>query len=452
MEREVNGRIYFMEKFIISGGKQLNGTVSVSGAKNVALKALVAATLTDEEIVIENIPLISDFFVMVEIIKELGGEVTITDHQARVQMKEFSKDTISLDEASHIRTSSMFLAPMLVRLKKAIIPNPGGCRLGARPIDRIVDGVAQMGAAIEYDSDDGYFHATADKLHGISYTFTKNTHTGTETMIIAAVLAEGKTILENAAAEPEIDELINLLNSMGAKIRRVSERRIEIEGVEKLHGTTFTISPDRNEVVTFAIAAYITGGEVLVKGAREKDVQAFLEKLTQAGAKFSIEAEGIRFTTNGTLKATDVTTLPHPGFMTDWQAPWTVLMTQADGVSTVHETVFENKLTYIADLKKMGADIKPFKPEIADPETFYNFNLDDDKPEYVHAVRITGPKKLHNAVVSMVDLRAGAAVVMAALAAKGITNIHNINLIDRGYEKFEERLSALGADIRRVSE
>lgn len=441
-----------MEKFIITGNKPLQGSVSVSGAKNVALKAIVAATLTDEEVVIHNIPLISDFFVMVNIIKHLGGAVDIQDHTARIRMKEFVSDTISLDEASHIRTSSMFLAPMLARLGKAHIPNPGGCRLGARPIDRTVDGISQMGATINYDSTDGFFHAETDGLHGITHHFAKNTHTGTETLIIAAVLAKGKTILENAAEEPEIDDLIALLTAMGAKIERKEGRIIEIEGVEKLHGAEFTISPDRNEVVTFAIAAYITKGSIFVKGAREKDIKEFLEKLTEARATYEVKEEGIQFSSHGSLRWTTVVTRQYPGFMTDWQAPWTVLMTQAEGESTVHETVFENKLSYIKDLKKMGAIITPFVPEVANPEEFYNFNLSDDNPDYVHAIKISGPKKLHNAIVSMMDLRAGAAVVLAALAAEGETIIHNISLIDRGYESFQDRLNSLGADVKRVKE
>jgi len=441
-----------MEKFIITGNKPLRGAVSVSGAKNVALKAIVAATLTEEEVIIHNIPLISDFFVMVNIIKHLGGDVEINDHTVRIRMKDFISDRISLDEASHIRTSSMFLAPLLMRLKKAHIPNPGGCRLGARPIDRTVDGISQMGAKINYSSDDGFFHAEADGLTGITYKFAKNTHTGTETMIIAAVLAKGKTILENAAEEPEIDDLITLLSAMGAKIERKQGRVIEIEGVEKLHGAEFTISPDRNEVVTFAIAAYVTHGDIFIKGAREKDIKEFLEKLTEAGAQYETKEDGIQFVSNGQLRATEVVTRQYPGFMTDWQAPWTVLMTQAEGESTVHETVFENKLSYIKDLKKMGASITPFKPEVSNPEEFYNFNLSDDNPDFVHAIKIVGPKKLHNAIVSMIDLRAGAAVVLAALSAKGETIIHNISLIDRGYEAFENRLTALGADIKRVHE
>ena len=283
------------EKFIVRGGKSLQGVVSVAGAKNVALKAIVAACLTTEEVILHNIPLISDLRIMAEIIQDLGGSFVIEDHTARIRVEHFKKNEITLDQASHIRTSSMFLAPLLVREHEAIIPNPGGCRLGARPIDRTIDGLRQMGATIEYLSDDGFFHATSDKLHGVRYHFDKNTHTGTETMIIAAVCAEGKTVLTNAAEEPEIDELIDLLNAMGGKIKRTDKRVIEIEGVEKLHGAEVTIRPDRNEVVTFAIAAIVTKGDVIVSGARKEDLSAFLEKFEAVGGGVEQVSAGLRF-------------------------------------------------------------------------------------------------------------------------------------------------------------
>jgi UDP-N-acetylglucosamine 1-carboxyvinyltransferase len=441
-----------IEKFIVKGGRTLNGTISVSGAKNVVLKAFVAACLTEEEVVIHNIPLISDLLIMADIIRDLGGIVTIEDHTARIKIEKFTKSEITLDQASHIRTSSMFLAPLLVRNKHAVIPNPGGCRLGARPIDRTIDGMRQLGATISYVSDDGFFHATAEALHGITYTFEKSTHTGTETMIIAAVLAKGKTVLKNAAEEPEIDELISLLNSMGAHVKRVEPRIIEIDGVESLHGAEVTIMPDRNEVVTFAIAALVTKGDVFVKSATSDGLKAFLDKYAEAGGGYEVLEDGIRFYYSGELKATDVTTAPYPGFMTDWQAPWAVLMTQAKGTSTIHEVVFENKLQYVRDLQKMGADATLFNPEVADKQALYNFNLDDDRPEYFHAVRITGPKKLHDAIVTMHDIRAGAAVLLAALAATGDSVIHNVHLIERGYEQIEIRLNSLGAEIKRTSE
>lgn len=438
-----------MEKFEIKGGKSLNGRVKVSGAKNMALKALIAACLTDEEIVVHNVPLISDFFTMVDIIKELGGKVVLNGHTAIIRVKSFAKHEVTLETAAKIRTSFMFLAPLLLRTGEAIIPNPGGCRLGARPVDRLVDGLNEMGANIVYRSEDGYFHAQANELHGTEFTFAKNTHTGTETLIIAAVLAKGKTVLYNAAEEPEIDELIDLLNAMGAQIKRISPRTIEITGVDRLHSATHTIKPDRNEVVTFAIAAVVTKGDVFVQGATTDVLKEFLDKFVQAGGGVEESSEGIRFFAKNGLNAVDVTTSPHPGFMTDWQAPWAVLMTQAQGTSVIHETVFEDKFGYIADLKKMGAQVRSFNPEVSDREKVYNFNLEDDRPEFFHAVRISGPSQLHNAIATMVDLRAGAAIVIAALAAKGNSTIFGIEKLDRGYENFEKRLQQLGAEITR---
>jgi UDP-N-acetylglucosamine 1-carboxyvinyltransferase len=440
-----------MKKYVISGETPLKGSINVSGAKNVALKALVASCLTDEEVIIHNMPQISDVQVMVKIIELLGGVVEFKGHTAKVSTANITNTTIPLDIASHARASVMFIAPLLARTGKAIVPNPGGCRLGARPVDRIVAGIDQMNAKVEYKSEDGYFHAQTDGLSGVDYTFEKNTHTGTETLIIAAATAKGKTVLRNAAEEPEIDDLIALLNAMGAKITR-SAREITIEGVEKLHGAEFTISPDRNEIVTFAIAAYVTKGDIFIKDANNSPLDAFFEKLDEAGATYEVKEDGIRFYYTNPLKAVDVTTAIHPGFMTDWQAPWAVLMTQAEGTSVVHETVFENKLGYIKDLRKMGAKMELFNPEVANPKDTYNFNIDDDRPWFYHALRIKGPTRLHDAIVTMIDLRAGAAVVLAALAAKGQTMVHGVNLVERGYEHFDERLSSLGANILVVEE
>lgn len=443
-----------MEKFVVTGGKKLHGSISVSGAKNVALKALVAACLTDEEVVIENVPLISDFFVMIEIMKGLGAQVSLHDHTVKVRVKKFTTSRISLETAAKARTSAMFISPLLVRNREAVIPNPGGCRLGARPIDRTINGIKEMGASVNYDRDDGYFHATiaSQQLSGINYTFKKNTHTGTETLMLAAVLADGITVLKNAAEEPEIDELIALLNAMGGQVFRSGFREITIHGVKKLHKAKIAILPDRNEIVTFAIAAYVTGGDIVVKNAKKVDLHAFLKTLDMAGAYYEFQGDDIRFVSQDILHATNVMTQIYPGFMTDWQAPWAVLMTQAQGTSVIHETVFENKLGYVHDLKKMGADVKLFNPKVTNPEKTYNFNLADDDPSFFHAVKVTGPTPLHDAVVTTLDIRAGAAIVLAALAAKGTSTIFGTEKLDRGYEQFEKRLSLLGAEIKRVKE
>ncbi len=441
-----------MEKFVINGGIRLSGRISVSGAKNVALKALVAACLTDEEVIIENIPLISDFFVMADIIEHLGGTVVVNDHSAKIVVKNVSSTTISLEAAAEIRTSSMFISPLLARLGKAVIPNPGGCRIGARPIDRTIDGLRQMGASIRYNSEDGYFHASAKMLTGTGYQFAKNTHTGTETLLLAAVLAKGETVLDNAAQEPEVDELITLLRQMGANIQRTNDRKIVIQGVSKLHGATFRVSPDRNEIVTLAVASIVTNGDIIIENVAKQGLLAFLEKFLQAGGGFEEQEGGLRFYAKRTLKPTDVTTSSYPGFMTDWQGPWAVLMTQANGTSIIHETVYESRFAYVSELKKMGAHIELFNPVIENSEAFYNFNLADDKTENFHAAKIVGQKKLHNAAVTISDLRAGATLVVAALAAGGESVVFGVEHLDRGYERFDERLQKLGADIKRIVE
>lgn len=446
-----------MEKIVIKGGKKLTGKIGVSGAKNVALKALVAACLTSEEVVIKNIPLISDFMVMVAIIRELGGKVKIEDHTAYVRMKKFRTNKITLDEAAKIRTSSMFLSPLLIRTGKAVIPNPGGCRIGARPIDRTVKGLEKMGFETFYNSDDGYFYfkKNNNKKEGknVAYRFEKSTHTGTETLIMAAVLGFGKTILENAACEPEVDELITLLTQMGAKIKEKGKRRtIEITGVEKLHGTEFSIGPDRNEIATLAVAAILTKGDIFIKNIKNIEISAFIEKFEQAGGGIERKEDGIRFFYKGPLKAIDVQTSAYPGFMTDWQGPWAVLMTHAKGKAIIHETVYENRFGYVKELKKMGANIILFNPDVKNPEETYSFNLSDNNPSYFHAIEVKGPTQLHNAVVEISDLRAGATLVLAALSASGESVILGAEHLDRGYEKIEAGLGSLGADIKRIKE
>jgi UDP-N-acetylglucosamine 1-carboxyvinyltransferase len=270
-------------------------------------------------------------------------------------------------------------------------------------------------------------------------------------MIIAAALARGTTILENAAQEPEIDELIGLLNRMGANIERKTSRRIVIKGVTKLKGTRFKIVPDRNEVVTFAVAAILTEGDIFIKNITSRGLDEFLEKLKEAGGGYEEKKNGIRFFYKGPLKSTDVTTTFYPGFMTDWQGPWAVLMTKANGVSILHETVYENRFTYVEELKKMGAHIEFFNPRIKNPSKIYNFNIKDDDGKSFHAVRIFGPSNLHNGILQISDLRAGATLVLAALASKGESVLFDIEHLERGYEHFDKRLKLLGADITRES-
>jgi UDP-N-acetylglucosamine 1-carboxyvinyltransferase len=439
-----------MDKLIIQGGSRLQGEIKVSGAKNVAMKVILAGLLTEKTLIISNIPHISSVFGTIDIVKHLGLDVKLENHTLELHGDKVNNASIPLECGGLYRTAPMMMGPLLARFGQAVVPNPGGCRLGKRPIDRHIDGLEAMGAKIEYKQ--GYFYASAKKLHGAKYRFKQNTHTGTETLILAAVLAYGETVIENASAEPEVDDLIKLLNIMGGKIHRKKERTIVIEGVKDLNGAHFTIMPDRNEVVTFAIAAYTTGGKITIHDVQIKHLESFFEGLKKVGAHYEIhDADKVTFYAAKKLKSTDIITTAHPGFMTDWQAPWAILMTQAHGTSTIHETVYEDRFGYASQLVKMGARISFFHPDVKNPESFYNFNWDDRQKNQFQAISIEGPTRLHNAVLEATDLRAGATLVLAALSAQGESIIRGIEHIDRGYEKLEERLIRLGAHIKRVS-
>jgi len=442
-----------MDKFVITGPTVLHGDVTSAGAKNVALKAIVVSLLTEESVILHNMPHIKDVLLMLEVVKSLGAVATFEGNTVKISDGETRSTTVPLEIGARLRTSSMVLGPMLSRYGRAMIPNPGGCRIGARPIDRHIEGLKSMGATIDYNSTDGFFHAEAKHLHGADITFEKNTHTGTETLILAAVLADGKTVLHNAAEEVEIDDLIALLNSMGANIKRTGSREITICGVKTLHGTEYTIMSDRNEEVTFAIAAVVSKGKIVVHHSERKHLHEFLDVFTKAGGKYrEIDETTTEYYYDGPLSAVDVVTGQHPGFMTDWQAPWAILMTQASGTSMIHETVFENRFSYVEELKKMGADIEYFDPVVENPHEFYNFNWSDKQADAHQAIKITGPTKLHNAITSMNDLRAGATIVLAAIIAEGKSYIHGVEQIDRGYEHIDTRLQSLGATIERIEE
>lgn len=439
-----------MEKFIITGGKPLKGEITVGGAKNVAMKVIVAGLLTDEPLIVNNIPLISSVLGTTKIVQPLGVKVTRKNHTLEISAENIRHYKIPLELGGLYRTATMVMGPLLARFGRAIVPNPGGCRLGKRPVDWHTQALEKMGARIKYKN--GYFYAEAKKLHGARITFPKNTHTGTEAVVLAGVLAQGKTVIENAAEEPEVDDLMRLLNEMGGHIRR-DGRNISITGVAELHGVNYTIMPDRNEAVTYAIAGIATKGEVIVRGTQREYLRVFLEKLDEVGIGWeALDSHQTRFYWKDKLRPTNVVTGPHPGFMTDWQAPWAVLMTQAQGISTVHETVFESRFSYAAELRKMGAKIDFYDPDVQDPRSFYNFNWDDRIKDYHQGIKIHGPVHLHNAVVEIDDLRAGATLVVAALAAKGRSVILGVDHLDRGYERFDEQLKYLGASIKRVKE
>jgi UDP-N-acetylglucosamine 1-carboxyvinyltransferase len=438
-----------MDQYKITGGATLKGTVTVSGAKNVALKVVAAGLYTEEPIVLKNMPKIGDLDVMLEILESLGAQTSFVDHNVTIRTKHLTSNQISLEMGSKCKTGTLAFGPLLNMTGEAIIPNPGGCRIGARPIDRYIEGLTALGAEFAYE--DGFYKAKAPKgLRGTRFHFIKNSHSGTETLILAAVCAKGKTIIENAAAEPEVDDLIELLNKMGGKIKRTEPRTIQIEGVSELHGAEHSIMGDRLEAQTFACAALATKGDVQILGIDWMLMSSFLDKVEESGRNYDVVRNGVRIYGDGLMKAVDITTTIHPGFITDWQQPWAVAMTQSEGVSNIHETIFENRFGYVKYLQQMGANIELYRPDVTNPESVYNFNIADDKPDNPHAAKITGPTVLHGAEVEMIDLRAGATLVIAALAATGQTTISGIHHLERGYEDFVGRIRSLGAVIEYV--
>lgn len=435
--------------FIIRGGKPLYGSIRLGGAKNASFKLMIASLLAEGESRLLNFSHIADVQVTREMLEDLGASTREAGERTMfISSKGLNKDTIPQKYGSLSRASTMFFGPLLARFGHAVVPLPGGDAIGKRSIERHLDGLVALGATITNHGDT--LEASAPKgLHGATYRFEKNTHTGTETLIMAAVRAKGKTILENAALEPEIDDLIEYLNDMGAKIARKPGRIIEIEGVEKLHGAIHKIMPDRNEAVSYACAAIATKGDIIVENARKEHLKAFLDKLEEVGAGYEVGSYGIRFYYKGKLKATDLETKPHPGFMTDWQPLWAVLLTQAEGKSVIHETVSEKRFQYIPGLQSMGAQARLFNPEVKNPKRLYNFNYEPND-EIFHAVEISGVTPLKAGEFEVPDLRAGATMVLAALVASGTTKLTNIGQIDRGYEQLDHRLRGLGAQIVRA--
>lgn len=437
-----------MSKFIIQGGFPLKGAVHLGGAKNASFKLMIASLLVDGETRLLNFSHIGDVAITKKIIESLGGEVkSCGERTLFINAKSISSFEVPENLARQSRASTIFVGPLLSRFSKAILPLPGGDKIGPRPLERHFKGLEKLGAKIRFIN--GRFEASCKTLKGVYYRFEKNSHTGTETLIMAAAKAIGKTVIDNAAQEPEVDDLINFLNSAGAKIKR-KKRRIEIEGVKRLTPTIYSIMPDRNEAVTYACAALGTKGDIIVENAKKEHLKAFLEKLDEIGGGYEFGNYGIRFFYQKQLRATDVKTASHPGFMTDWQPLWTTLMTQAKGESRVIETIFPNRLGFTEDLIKMGAEISLYNPKVAHQEKFYNFNLEDDKKDYFHAAKISGPTKLRPIKVKISDLRAGATLVLAALIARGKSILTNIGQITRGYENLDGRLIELGAKIRKV--
>jgi len=418
-----------MQKFIITGGVPLRGEVRIAGAKNAVLKLMAAAALTDEPCTLHNVPRISDVQILRATMADIGFELGPAGEESlRVQAVAADWPFVPLEAAMKMRSSFILLGPLLTRFGRVIISNPGGDRIGRRPVDLHVEAMHALGAEIQYKN--GYYFAKAPNgLRGARIEFPYITVMGTENAMLAATLAHGTTVIENAASEPEVEDLVMMLRSMGAQIERTAPHQLEVQGVERLHGTEHRVIGDRLEAGTFAIAAAVTGGEITIRGVDPGHLGAFADVLARMGVPFATTDDGLRVGSAETYLPADVETAPYPGFATDLQAPLAVLMTQADGDSTIHETIYEDRLDYTMELVKMGAVI-----EVLDER---------------HA-RIAGPTPLHGREVQIADLRAGATLVLAALAAESTSVISGVEHVDRGYEQIESKLLALGAQITRI--
>ncbi len=435
-------------QYIIQGGTPLRGCIRLGGAKNASYKLMIASLMGDDESRLLNLPDIADVRYVREIIKQLGGKVYSAGEKTLfINPQNLSKFTIDAKYGEVSRASTLFVPSLLARFKKAEVPLPGGDKIGKRPLDRHLKGLEKMN--VKWKIENNYLKLKTNELTGTTYRFDKNTHTGTETLIMAAVLAKGKTVLENAALEPEIDDLIAFLNDMGARIRRRSRRVIEIEGVNQLNGAIHRVMPDRNEAVSYACAAIASKGDIIIENAKHEHLTSFLEKVRECGGGVEIGNFGIRFFYKKPLRATDIKTEIHPGFMTDWQPLWATLICHSQGKSIIHETVSQNRFQYINMLNQMGAQIKPIEIPVEHPEKVYNFNWQDKKSDDIHAIEIQGPVKFKGGEFKVHDLRAGATLLLAAISGQGTTILHNIEEIERGYEKIDYKLTLMGAKIKR---
>jgi UDP-N-acetylglucosamine 1-carboxyvinyltransferase len=418
-----------MDKIVIQGGQRLSGEVQVSGAKNAALPLLASALLPTGTSTFQNVPLLNDVTTMGKLLRRLGCEV---EGQRTVAVTPPDASRVSCeapyDLVKTMRASVLVLGPLVARYGRARVSLPGGCAIGARPIDVHLKGLEAMGAQITLEH--GYVDARADHLRGANIVCDVASVTGTENLMMAASLAHGRTVIENAAREPEVEELAMVLNKMGAHIQGAGTAIIQIEGVSELQPIEHTILPDRIEAGTFMIAAAITRGDVLVKGTRPEHLDAVLGKLRSAGVTVTVEQDGVRVHGGGDLRPVDITTQPHPGFPTDMQAQFMVLACCARGQSIIKETIFENRFMHVPELGRMGADIH------ADGRV---------------AV-IRGVERLSGASVMATDLRASASLVLAGLVAEGTTEVLRVYHLDRGYERIEKKLRGLGARIERVKE
>ncbi len=414
-----------MQTIVINGGKPLRGEVAISGAKNAALPIIAAALLCEGEHRIANVPSLADVKTFAKILRNMGVAVELTDHSAILDATRISGPEAPYDLVRTMRASVLVLGPLVARFGKARVSLPGGCAIGARPVNLHIMGLRKMGA--EVDIEHGYIVAQAKRLRGAHIYFDLVTVTGTENLMMAAALAEGETVLENAAREPEVVDLAKALMQMGAQIEGAGTDVIRIRGVERLRPMDHRVLPDRIETGTFVIAAAITGGDMRITQCNPSHLDALLSKVAEAGATIEATGDSLRIRGEGAIKPVDIKTLPYPGFPTDMQAQFMSLMALANGTSVIHETIFENRFTHVAELRRMGADI-----------------VIEDRSAVVKGVA-----RLSGAPVMATDLRASASLILAGLAAEGKTVVSRIYHLDRGYERIEEKFSALGADITR---
>jgi UDP-N-acetylglucosamine 1-carboxyvinyltransferase len=420
-----------MDKFVIRGGNPLLGTIRVSGAKNSALPCMAAAILTEDEVVLENIPQVRDIETERKLLVSMGAEVELgygrAQHRTTISCRVLSDPTAKYEIVKTMRASSLVLGPLVARCGLARVALPGGCAIGDRPIDLHLKGLELMGATILQEH--GYLEARAERLHGAHIVFDKITVTGTEDLLMAAVLAEGDTLMENCAREPEVVDVAALLTAMGAKIEGAGTSTIRVQGVTRLHGARYRINPDRIEAGTFLIAGAITGGDLIVANCNPGHLGAVINKLKEAGVRVDqLGPESVRVRADGPLRAQDISTEEYPGFPTDMQAQYMALATQSEGVSQVTENIFENRFMHVQELVRMGANIKVEG----------------------NSATVQGPAKLSAAAVMCSDLRASASLVLAALVADGESILDRVYHMDRGYERIEEKLRGVGAQIRRL--
>jgi len=414
---------------LIKGGRPLEGEIGISGAKNAALPILAATLLADDPVNISNVPHLHDITTTISLLAQMGSELTVDERMnLEIDSTNIKEFFAPYELVKTMRSSILVLGPLLAKYGRADVSLPGGCAIGSRPVNIHLQGLRSMGADIQVEG--GYIRATAKRLKGVHLTMDIVTVTGTENLMMAATLAEGITILENAAREPEVSDLANCLISMGAKIKGAGTDRIEIEGVDTLSGTDYKIMPDRIETGTYLVAAAMTGGKIKLKGTRPELLDAVLSKLIEAGASIDTDEHSISLDMGGRRpKAVDIHTVPFPGFPTDMQAQFTAMNCVATGSGAITESVFENRFMHIQELQRMGADLK------LEGNTAIS----------------TGVDALEGAPVMATDLRASASLVLAGLVAEGDTVVDRIYHIDRGYETIEEKLTQLGAHIRRIA-